>query len=110
MFDYVLTGPISGVSAGQYIVGGLNDLSAYAAEHYHLAHHITFPVNASSATFAVLITLYFWWQNIKGIEESSEKALTIMKICTVMVVILLVWGIYTVITRGAVLPPLPTPR
>ena len=26
LFDYVLTGPISGVSAGQYIVGLLNDL------------------------------------------------------------------------------------
>src|SRR5581483_6561853 len=26
MFDYVLTGPISGVSAGQYIVGLLNEL------------------------------------------------------------------------------------
>src|SRR5213592_4333197 len=26
MFDYVLTGPISGVSAGQYLVGLLNEL------------------------------------------------------------------------------------
>src|ERR1700759_889529 len=26
MFDYILTGPISGVSAGQYIVGMLNEL------------------------------------------------------------------------------------
>src|SRR6202140_4051331 len=26
MFDYILTGPISGVSAGQYIVGLLNEL------------------------------------------------------------------------------------
>src|SRR6266404_1691677 len=31
MFDYVLTGPISGVSAGQYIVGlGLEALTRYA--------------------------------------------------------------------------------
>src|ERR1022692_2622612 len=29
MFDYILTGPISGVSAGQYIAGLLNELSAY---------------------------------------------------------------------------------
>ena len=109
MFDYVLTGPISGVSAGQYIVGALNDFSTYAARHYHLAHAIHFPQNTTAAIFAIAITVYFWWQNIKGIEESSEKALTIMKICTVMVVILLAWGIYTVITRGAMLPPLPTP-
>ena len=31
MFDYVLTGPISGVSAGQYVVGMLNGLLAQAA-------------------------------------------------------------------------------
>src|SRR3954468_23998357 len=37
MFDYVLTGPISGVSAGQYIVGMLNDLAAYAAARLHWA-------------------------------------------------------------------------
>src|SRR5450756_2744140 len=29
LFDYVLTGPISGVSAGQYLAGALNELSAY---------------------------------------------------------------------------------
>src|ERR1700760_232156 len=29
MFDYILTGPISGVSAGQYLGGLLNDLLAY---------------------------------------------------------------------------------
>ena len=26
MFDYILTGPISGVSAGQYIAGLMNDI------------------------------------------------------------------------------------
>ena len=30
MFDYVLTGPISGVSAGQYLVGVINELFHYA--------------------------------------------------------------------------------
>src|SRR6202142_130910 len=29
MFDYILTGPISGVSAGQYLVGLLNETFAY---------------------------------------------------------------------------------
>src|SRR5882672_10144433 len=33
MFDYILTGPISGVSAGHYIVGMLNELLARMA-HY----------------------------------------------------------------------------
>lgn len=117
MFDYVLTGPISGVSAGQYIVGLLNELLAQAARVPRLAHFFTdaagtpvhLNVDHTSAMIAVMITLYFWWQNIKGIEESSEKALNIMKIATVMVVILLVWGFFSVFQKGAVLPPLPTP-
>src|SRR5512146_2087827 len=33
MFDYVLTGPISGVSAGQYIGGLFNELLAFAYAH-----------------------------------------------------------------------------
>ena len=33
MFDYILTGPISGVSAGQYITGLLNELMTVAAAH-----------------------------------------------------------------------------
>jgi len=111
MFDYVLTGPISGVSAGQYIVGMLNDISASVAHHYHPAAYLTphLRPDLASAAIAVAITIYFWWQNIKGIEESSEKALDIMKITTVMVVLLLAWGAFTVIHSGASLPPFPTP-
>src|SRR5579872_6082401 len=33
MFDYMLTGPISGVSAGQYIVGLFNETLATADQH-----------------------------------------------------------------------------
>jgi len=29
MFDYILTGPISGVAAGQYLAGLINDLLQY---------------------------------------------------------------------------------
>src|ERR1700732_1590515 len=95
MFDYVLTGPISGVSAGQYLVGVLNELFHYAKLPLHL------PVNATAAAVAVLITLYFWWQNIKGVPESSGKALRIMQITTVMVAVLIVWCMYTIWVRGA---------
>ena len=45
--------------------------------------------------FAILVTVYFWWENIKGIPESSEKALRIMYVTTVMVVIMIVWCAYT---------------
>lgn len=109
MFDYVLTGPISGVSAGQYIVGLLNDLLAYSGARLHWAAVPHLRPDYSSACIAAAITLYFWWQNIKGIEESSQRALDIMKITTVMVVILLFWGGFTVLHRGAQLPPLPVP-
>ena len=102
MFDYVLTGPISGVSAGQYLVGFLNEVLKYV----HLA--IVLPVNAASAAFAILVTLYFWWENIKGIPESSEKALRIMQFTTVMVVLLIGWCCYTAWVRGSHLPPPPT--
>ena len=33
-----------------------------------------------------MVTVYFWWSNIKGVHESSGKALRIMQITTVMVV------------------------
>ncbi|RZU39838.1 APC family permease [Edaphobacter modestus] len=109
MFDYVLTGPISGVSAGHYIVGLMNDLFAFAGQRFHWAATPHLRPDIASAGIAVLITLYFWWQNTKGIEESSQRALDIMKITTVMVVILLFWGIFTVLHRGAELPPFPVP-
>ena len=103
MFDYILTGPISGVSAGLYLVGLLNELLRYAHVNFVL------PVNLTAALFAILVTLYFWWENIKGISESSEKALRIMYVTTVMVVIMIVWCAYTLWVRGVHLPPWPRP-
>jgi len=103
MFDYILTGPISGVSAGQYLAGLLNELFAY----FHI--HIALSENLTAAFFAVLVTLFFWWENIKGVHESSDKALKIMQITTVMVILLIVWCGYTILVRGAHLPPFPTP-
>jgi len=117
MFDYILTGPISGVSAGQYITGLMNELLAVAASSNWLppalmdAHHnpsFLFDMNYTSAVFAAAVTIYYWWQNVKGIEESSEKALQVMQITTIMVVILLVWGVYSAVIKGGHLPPPPT--
>ncbi len=104
MFDYVLTGPISGVSAGQYLAGLLNEMFAYG----HL--NITVNANGTAAAFAIAVTIYFWWENIKGIPESSEKALWIMQLTTVMVVALIGWCAYTLLVRGGHLPPAPIPR
>ncbi|HTR45852.1 MAG TPA: APC family permease [Verrucomicrobiae bacterium] len=104
MFDYILTGPISGVSAGQYLAGLLNELFAYA--------HIRFTLHANetAAAFAIAATIYFWWQNIKGITESSEKALWIMQLTTVMVIALIGWCGYTLLVHPSHLPPAPVAR
>ena len=102
MFDYILTGPISGVSAGQYLTGFLNEL--FARVHFNLI----LPINSTSAIFAIAVTVYFWWENIKGIPESSGKALRIMYVTTVMVIVMIAWCILTVWVRGAHLPPFPT--
>jgi amino acid transporter len=102
MFDYILTGPISGISAGQYFTGFLNEL--FVRFHFHLI----LPINSTSAVFGIAVTLYFWWENIKGIPESSGKALRIMYVTTTMVVVMIAWCILTIWVRGAHLPPFPT--
>jgi amino acid transporter len=102
MFDYVLTGPISAVSAGLYLAG----LSNEAIDYFHLGYaHVNPPHFA--AGFAVIATLYFWRKNILGMHESSEKALRIMQITTVMVVILIVWCLITILKNGY--QPVPFP-
>jgi amino acid transporter len=101
MFDYILTGPISGVSAGLYLTGLINEVLGYVHAGFVL------PMSWTAAFFAVLVTLYFWWENIKGIPESSEKAMKIMYVTTVMVVLMIGWCLYTLAVRGAHLPPLP---
>ena len=116
MFDYILTGPVSAVSAGQYIAGLINDTIAIADSHGWIpaaVHHLfngtpQVGVNTTAVLFAVAVTLYYWRENIKGIEESSEKALWVMQITTVMVVLLLGWSFFTLWKVGGHLPPFPT--
>jgi amino acid transporter len=102
LFDYVLTGPISAVSAGQYLSSFIQDMASYS--HHPFVH---FPENTFAASFAVLIVIYFWWKNTQGIHESSGKALQIMIITTVMVVILIIWCTITIFRAPIVLPPNP---
>jgi amino acid transporter len=102
LFDYVLTGPISAVSAGQYLAGFIKDMGVY------LHRPLQFSDDHFAAGIAVIVVLYFWWKNTQGMHESSQKALQIMAITTVMVVILVVWCTITVFRAPAIqLPPNP---
>jgi amino acid transporter len=104
VFDYILTGPISCVSAGQYLGRLINEL----LETAHQPASIN--PNHFAAFFGVAVTLYFWWSNLKGIEESSGQALKIMQITTVMVVALLIWCPLTIVLQGKWnFPPSPVP-
>ena len=78
MFDYILTGPISSVAAGQYLVGLIGDMLKLAT--WHSAHPIVFDatthpdiINFLTMLIAIGITAYFWRMNIIGIHESSEQ-------------------------------------
>jgi amino acid transporter len=102
LFDYVLTGPISAVSAGQYLAGFIKDIGEY------LHRPLAFSDDHFAALFAVVIVFYFWRKNTQGMHESSQKALQIMVITTVMVVILIIWCTITVLRAPVVqLPPNP---
>src|SRR5579872_1747478 len=101
LFDYVLTGPISAVYAGQYLAGFIKDMGVY------VHRPLDFSDNHFAAGLAVIVVIYFWWKNTQGMHESSQKALQIMAITTVMVVILLIWCTITVLRAPIVLPPNP---
>jgi amino acid transporter len=103
LFDYVLTGPISGVSAGQYIAGLINAL----AEAAHSTMRV--PDDVTGIIIAATITVYFWWRNTRGLHESSSDALRIMQMTTVMVVVLVFWCGLTLMQQGGEWPPAPTP-
>lgn len=103
--DYVLTGPISSVSAGHYLAGLLNEWAGAAGVGARVNPRMF------AMGFALLVTLYFWRQNIRGIHESSTRALRIMQVTTVMVVAMLLWCGLTLLRQpNNGLPPAPLPE
>ncbi len=90
LFDYILTGPTSGVSAGQYIAGWLVDFLHLSQQSVAATHQ-----NQIAAAIAVAITAYFWRVNIKGIHESSDRALIIMGATTIMGIVMIAWCVAT---------------
>jgi amino acid transporter len=102
LFDYVLTGPLSSVVAGQYLAGFIQDTAVYLKHPFHNFHD-----NAFAAVFGILVTIYFWHKNTQGMHESSTKAVQIMMITTVMVVILILWCTVTLFHTPFQIPPNP---
>ena len=109
MFDYILTGPISGVSAGQYIVGLIAQTATYFGHPWNPSVTTT---NYLAAGIAILVTMFFWWRNTMGMHESSGDALRIMYVTTSMVIMLILWAGYSIITQPDKqrLPPAPIPH
>jgi hypothetical protein len=102
MFDYVLTGPISAVSAGHYLVRLFNAFLA----HFHV--HATVSEPWGAVEIAVAVVLHFYQINVRGIPVSSDKALKIMGATTAMAAIMVVWCLATlaVCPETRTLPPL----
>ncbi len=100
LFDFMLTGPISSVSAGHYLVGLINSSMEYFGVNFAV------PQDSFSVVFALLVTIYFWYQNIKGIEDSSDKSAKIIKFSVIICAVLFVWTAITLMGRGHIqLPP-----
>lgn len=99
IFDYVITGPISSISAGLYVSSLLYSIMPLLHVNWHV------PPKLFAVLFAVAVTIYFWKENIKGVEESSDKNLKIMGFVTVVGAVLLAWSLFTIYVRGFTLPP-----
>ncbi len=94
MFVYALTGAISAVAAGQYLAGLVNS----ALPRMHIYWSVE--PKLFSVLFALCIVAYFWRQNIRGIEETSDAAVRIMSLVAVMAVVIFAWSGYTIWLRG----------
>jgi amino acid transporter/nucleotide-binding universal stress UspA family protein len=113
MFDYILTGPTSGVSAGQYLMGlifqfikitwpGLYAGLGLNNEVFHKSCK-----SWGAVALAVLVTLYFFRANLLGLHESSEKAMKIMVATTIMAIIVILWCLLTLVMPGTKINSVP---
>src|SRR6202790_3634930 len=101
MFDYILTGPTSGVSAGQYIMGLILDSILIVNPDFKISDEGKDLIKRwGSVVIACAVTVYFFRQNLIGIHESSGKALKIMIATTVMAVVMILWCLVTLVVQG----------
>lgn len=99
VFDYALTGPISSVTAGLYLGSLLGNILPLLHINWHV------PGRTFAVAFAILVTGYFWRENIRGVEESADNNLKIISFVAVVAVILISWSGYTLYYKGFTLPP-----
>jgi amino acid transporter len=101
LFDYILTGPISAVSAGHYLVRLFNSL----LRHFHIHKVVTEKWGAVGVAIAVV--LYFYQANVRGIRSSSAKSMKIMWATTAMAVVMIAWCLATLAVRpdARTIPP-----
>ena len=114
MFDYILTGPISSVTAGQYVMGLILDMLKHYGNIKVPDDTASFITNWGSVVLACTVTVYFFYQNLRGIHESSDKAVKIMIITTVMGGIMIGWCLLTLAVgrtdaKGNDIPSNPVP-
>jgi amino acid transporter/nucleotide-binding universal stress UspA family protein len=108
LFDYVLTGPISSVSAGQYLVSLVFEVFHQALGYVPEPATFDRAKSLGSMAFAIAVTLYFYRLNVLGIHESADKAFKIMIATTIMAVLMIGWCTATLILKPekAVVPQL----
>jgi amino acid transporter len=91
IFDYILTGPISSVSAGQYLMSLLLEVLDKGGIHIPDPETVARIKSAGAMALACAVTLYFFRQNLLGIHESSAKAFRIMVATIIMAIVLFAW-------------------
>ncbi len=99
VFDFLLTGPISMVTAGHYLSALINSFLVQFNAPF------TLPEKLFSVLFGLLVTAYFWRQNVKGIEESSGKSAKIIAFSLAVCLVLAIWSFITIALKGAHWPP-----
>jgi hypothetical protein len=67
VFDYILTGPISVVSAGQYLGALLNEISGCCTKA-SASTRILF-----AAGLRRLVTIYFWWRTSRACTNRAAR-------------------------------------
>ena len=98
ILDYLLTGPISAVSAGLYLAYLLELLLPYSIS-------TNFSNRILAIIFSLIVIFYFWYENIKGVKESSSKNVKIVLFTSFVGFLLIIFSLYTLFKKGVKLPP-----